>query len=74
MAFLGPSGEGRSSSKTLDPVWAKWQAMREPITPEPSTATRWMRCNGISSGAFMKRLVIVWSRAQAIAQGDQIGH
>src|ERR1035437_3406251 len=28
-----------SSNKTSTPMFAKWQAMREPMTPEPSTAT-----------------------------------
>jgi len=38
--FFGPSLEGRSRSSTSDPVWAKWQAIADPITPDPRTATR----------------------------------
>ena len=40
MEFRGPSAEGRSSKSTSDPVWARWHAMRDPITPEPNTAAR----------------------------------
>ena len=35
----GPSLAGMSSSSTSVPVLAKWQAMRLPMTPLPSTAT-----------------------------------
>ena len=38
------SGGTMSSMMTCRPEFARWQAMPEPMTPDPSTATFWMMC------------------------------